>query len=48
MIACICGGLEFLLVIPIIVWVRKRFKWCQKSCECNCHRSRKKLVWFEE
>jgi hypothetical protein len=45
MIACIDGGL-FCIGIPALLailfpalglWLRKRFKWCKKSCACKCH-----------
>lgn len=39
MMACICGGFEFLLIIPVVAWVwhKIRSKCCKKSCKCECH-----------
>jgi hypothetical protein len=44
MIACIDGGL---ICGPVIIWILstlgvgagvfKFFKWCKKSCTCDCH-----------
>lgn len=38
-LACICGGFEFLLIIPAFVLIRKVIRWifgC-KICDCKCH-----------
>jgi len=28
------------------LWLLKKFKWCRKSCKCDCHGKPKKRVWF--
>lgn len=27
----------WLLAPALLVWMRRRFKWCRKNCKCNCH-----------
>lgn len=50
MIACIDGGL-FCIGLPVLLtilfpalglWLKKRFKWCRKSCVCKCHKENQK------
>jgi len=25
-------------MIPVVAWwLRRKFKWCRKSCDCKCH-----------
>lgn len=45
LLSCLDGGL-FCVGIPVLIailcpalgiWMKRKFKWCQKSCKCECH-----------
>lgn len=30
-------GILVLMFPAFGVWLKRKFKWCRKSCKCNCH-----------
>jgi hypothetical protein len=36
------------LFFPAVgLWLLKKFKWCKRSCGCDCHgKPKTKRVWF--
>jgi hypothetical protein len=34
------------LLFPAVgVWLLKKFKWCKRSCKCDCHPQKRKLTF---
>jgi len=35
------------IIFPaLLLWLKRRFKWCRKSCKCDCHNKNDKGAWL--
>jgi hypothetical protein len=32
-----------LLFPALLVWLKRRYKWCRKGCNCKCHDKKRPL-----